>query len=65
MITLIGITAGKIWEALERSGESSVQTIIKETGESRDIVLMAVGWLAREGYVLLEEIPDGYKIKFN
>ncbi len=44
----IGKIAGKIWETLETEGEATVSKLLKLTDEKRDLVLMALGWLARE-----------------
>ena len=59
MITRIGIAAGDIWHLLERLGKVSLQDIVKNIDAPREIVLMSIGWLAREGHVVLEgEAPD-------
>ena len=44
----IGTIAGKIWETLNTEGEMTVSKLLKLTDEKRDLVLMALGWLARE-----------------
>lgn len=44
----IGLTAGSVWLYLSDNGESSVATLKKEVGGSGDLVLAAIGWLARE-----------------
>ena len=63
MITEIGIVAGEIWHYLEKSEKTdSLESIVKELDKPKDIILMSVGWLAREGHVVLEgEAPD-YKV---
>ncbi len=63
MITQIGIMAGEIWHYLEDNGKTdTLENIVKNGDKSRDIVLMSVGWLAREGHIVLEgEAPD-YKV---
>ena len=59
MITKIGIVAGEIWHILENRAKSSLDDIIKDVDAPRDIVLMSIGWLAREGHVVLEvEAPN-------
>ncbi|MBU1998276.1 MAG: winged helix-turn-helix domain-containing protein [Candidatus Omnitrophota bacterium] len=63
MITEIGIVAGDIWHYLDQHGEAELQELL--TGipkQSRDIVLMSLGWLAREGHVILQQINGYYKI---
>jgi hypothetical protein len=44
----IGTIAGKIWETINAEGEVTVSKLLKLTDEKRDLVLMALGWLARE-----------------
>ena len=63
MITQIGIMAGEIWHYLEKNEKAdTLENIVKSGDRPRDIVLMSVGWLAREGHILLEgEAPD-YKV---
>lgn len=54
MITEIGIAAGDIWHQLDRKGKLSISDLVKNTGRDRDLILMGLGWLAREGYVTIE-----------
>ena len=63
MITQIGIMAGEIWHYLEDNDKTdTLENILKSGDKPRDIVLMSVGWLAREGHIVLEgEAPD-YKV---
>ena len=63
MITQIGIMAGEIWHYLEDNNKAdTLENIVKSGDKPRDIVLMSVGWLAREGHIVLEgEAPD-YKV---
>ena len=60
MITLIGVAAGEIWEYLDaRDEKESVQDLMESLGKDRDIMMMSIGWLAREGHIALEgEGPD-------
>lgn len=55
MITEIGITAGEIWHYLDEHGESRLKFMLKEIERPRDLILMSLGWLAREGHVILRE----------
>src|SRR5262245_21051736 len=43
----IGHVAGEVWAALEK-GEQSIAGLKKAVGAPADMVLAAVGWLARE-----------------
>lgn len=62
MITEIGITAGDIWHFLDQHGEVNLTDLIKGIDKTRDDVLMSVGWLAREGHVVVQKINGNYKI---
>jgi len=63
MITKIGIVAGEIWNSLEELGEVSFDELIKEIDRPKDVIYMSLGWLAREGHVLLRRDGDDYKIR--
>jgi len=62
MITEIGIVAGDIWHYLDQHGEVTLDSLIKGIDKERDIVLMSLGWLAREGHVVLQQIDGDYKV---
>ena len=62
MITEIGIVAGEIWHFLDGHGEVTLSSLIKGIDKPRDNVLMSLGWLAREGHVVLQQIDREYKI---
>lgn len=63
MITEIGIVAGDIWHYLDHHGEVELSALIKGIGKPRDNILMSLGWLAREGHVIVQQIsPNDYKI---
>ena len=52
MITWIGLCAGEVWRYLDaHEGHVSLGTLFSEIDVPRETLLMAVGWLAREGYV--------------
>ena len=51
----IGETAGQVWQALNKHGSMSVAKLVERVGGNRDVVMQAVGWLAREDKVLLNE----------
>ncbi len=65
MVTLIGIVAGEIWNLLEEKGDISIDALFKEMkarvgGQiSRDLILMSLGWLCREGFIGLKEREKG------
>jgi len=62
MITEIGIVAGDIWHFLDQHGEVTLFTLVKGIDKPRDNVLMSLGWLAREGHVILQRVEGDYKI---
>ena len=58
----IGIIAGEIWHYLEENQKTAkLADFINALGKSREEVLMSLGWLAREGHVVIEKSED-YKI---
>lgn len=62
MITEIGITAGDIWHYLDIHGKSSLSQIAKGIDTERDRVLMSIGWLAREGHIVVEGSSPDYVV---
>jgi len=54
MITEIGIAAGEIWDFLDKRGEVSFEELIAGIEKPRELILMSLGWLAREGHVLIK-----------
>ena len=54
-IEQIGQTAGLVWTALNESGPQSLAKLIKSIDAPRDVVLQAIGWLAREDKIWIEE----------
>ena len=62
MITEIGIAAGDIWHYLDQHKGSTLSQLIRGIDKKRDLVMMSLGWLAREGHVILEEEGQDYKI---
>ncbi len=62
MITEIGIIAGEIWHFLDQKQEVGLEDLIKGIDRPRDNVLMSLGWLAREGHVILLQVNKEYRI---
>lgn len=58
MITEIGITAGEIWKLLDKESPLEFQDLLQKVPGGEDIGLMALGWLCREGHVLIG-LKDG------
>jgi len=59
MIMEIGITAGEIWKYLERTGQVPIEHVYRDIARQREIILMSIGWLAREGHIVLIKGKDG------
>ncbi len=62
MITEIGIVAGDIWHYLDQHKSARLKDIIAGIDKKRDVILMSLGWLAREGHVIMEETGGDYSI---
>jgi len=62
MITQIGIVAGEVWHYLDGHGKVKLEGLIKNIEKPRGTILMSVGWLAREGHILLEGADPDYDI---
>jgi len=58
----IGETAGAIWHMLEEEGALSLAQIVKRTEAPRDVVMAAIGWLAREEKLNIEEVGRGRQV---
>lgn len=54
-VSKIGETAGTVWQVLAQNGPTTIAKLVKEVGAPRDIVMQAIGWLAREDKIGLEE----------
>ena len=66
MITKIGIAAGEIWSYLEKHDKSAaMEEIVDGLEQDRDIVLMSIGWLSREGHVVLEGEAPNYVVRLS
>jgi hypothetical protein len=58
----IGETAGAVWGLLNERGPQSLAKLVKSIDAPRDTVMQAVGWLAREDKVWIEESKRGRMI---
>ena len=54
-IQRIGETAGEVWNLLDEEGPMKMTQLIKECDAPRDFVMQAVGWLAREEKISIDE----------
>ncbi|OGW80681.1 MAG: hypothetical protein A3G33_08910 [Omnitrophica bacterium RIFCSPLOWO2_12_FULL_44_17] len=60
MIMRIGITAGDIWHYLDKHQSATLEDLVKGTNKPRELILMSLGWLAREGHINLGDEATGY-----
>jgi hypothetical protein len=58
-VQLIGETAGVVWNTLSEEGTMSLAKLCRAVDSPRDVVMQAVGWLAREDKVAIEEGTRG------
>ncbi|MBI3317484.1 MAG: winged helix-turn-helix domain-containing protein [Candidatus Omnitrophica bacterium] len=65
MITEIGIAAGDIWHYLDEKGSATLDELVRHSGKPRDLLLMSLGWLAREGHVTLGGMNTGFRAQLN
>lgn len=61
MVTEIGIAAGDIWHYLDRTGSATLDELAKGIKKPRELLLMSLGWLAREGHITLGTSDTGYR----
>lgn len=50
---IFGTDAGIVWRALNGSGPSTIDNIVKATSLSRESVYAALGWLGRENKIII------------
>ena len=62
MITEIGIVAGDIWHYLDQHKSCTLNRLVPAIDKERNVVLMSLGWLAREGHVIMERSGEDYTI---
>jgi predicted transcriptional regulator len=55
LVAEIGETAGEVWKTLTDEGPMSLTKLVKALGRPRDTVMQALGWLAREDKIWIEE----------
>jgi len=53
MIDAIGETAGKVWKFLQQNGEANLNQIKKNVKADPNLILQAIGWLAREDKLMV------------
>ena len=55
----IGTNAGIIWNLLSNNQRWSIDELAKEAGLDEEEVYTAIGWLARENKIEMEQGTDG------
>jgi hypothetical protein len=55
----IGQTAGDVWKSLNKHGPMSLAKLVERVGGNRDVVMQAIGWLAREDKLDVSETKRG------
>lgn len=62
MITQIGLAAGDIWHYLENHKDVTYKELTQNIQRPANLILMGLGWLAREGHVIMTEKGDDYEV---
>lgn len=62
MIIEIGIAAGDIWYYLDVKGEALFSDMVEDLEGHRDLLLMSLGWLEREGHIVVLKIEGDYRV---
>ena len=63
MVTEIGITAGEIWQYLDQHESATLDNLVQGIKKPKTLVLMSLGWLAREGHVSLGDEKTDYQVR--
>lgn len=61
----IGEVAGCVWQELAKVESTSIAKLAKTVDAPRDVVLQAIGWLARESKVEIVEKSRGRSISLS
>ena len=60
--SLIGETAGAVWNLLYDRGPTTFAALLEDVGAPESLSFMAVGWLARENKITIEPHDGDYEI---
>ena len=63
MITEIGIVAGEIWHYLEEHRDVDFSQVVAGIDRPRDLALMSLGWLSREGHVVVRQEGGDFQVE--
>jgi hypothetical protein len=61
-VEAIGDTAGRVWQFLHQKGASTLTAVEQGVTAPRPMVHMAIGWLAREGKIGLQQETRSLKL---
>lgn len=61
----IGESAGAIWQTLNSKGELSLALLKKEVKGKAPIFDWAIGWLAREGKIVIMQAKRTFRVRLN
>jgi winged helix-turn-helix protein DUF2582 len=50
----IGDAAGQVWHYLNENGPTALSRLVKDVDVPRDVLMQAIGWLAREDKVSID-----------
>ncbi|MBI4340654.1 MAG: winged helix-turn-helix domain-containing protein [Candidatus Omnitrophica bacterium] len=63
MITEIGIVAGEIWHYLDEHGTALFSQVTRGIERQKELALMSLGWLAREGHVVVQQDGQDFRVE--
>ena len=63
MITEIGIVAGEIWHYLDEHRDVRLSQVVAGIDRPRDLALMSLGWLSREGHVVVRQEGGDFQVE--
>jgi hypothetical protein len=58
-VAQIGEMAGLVWKTLDENGPLSLAKLVKQIDAPRDTIMQALGWLAREEKLSIEDTSRG------
>ncbi len=59
----VGETAGKVWNTLSSDGPQTVAQLKRKLNTTNELVILAVGWLAREDKVEITQEKKSFRIQ--
>jgi hypothetical protein len=62
IIPVVGETAGRIWQLLDKEGPQTLAQIKKKLNGSGELVSLGLGWLAREDKVDIQQEKKSFKV---